>query len=93
MKKFLKIILSTIVSAMFLLSFAGCEGYEDDPYATIMAGGRFAIIEERTTSNTVYVEFYDVNTKVIYVYIKLSESGSFSPLYDSNGDLLTYKGK
>ena len=68
--------------------FTGC--YDSKPYDAIMSGDRFVITSERTTGNTVYVEMYDKNTKVMYVYIKLSQSGSFCPLIDENGKPLLY---
>jgi hypothetical protein len=57
-----------------------------------MSGDRFVITSERTTGNTVYVEMYDKKTKVMYAYIKLSESGSFSVLYDEDGKPLLWDG-
>ena len=65
---------------------------DSDPYACVEAGGRFVILEERTTGNTIYVEMYDANTKVMYVYVKLSESGSISVLYAADGTPLLYEG-
>lgn len=80
-----RVICIALIIVMCLMCLCSCRKYERDPYACIMSGGRFVITEERTTANTVYVEMYDVNTKVMYVYIKLSESGSISVLYDENG--------
>lgn len=69
--------------------FTGC--YDRGPYNTVMSGDRFIIINERTTANTVYVEMYDKNTKVMYCFIKLGYGGSFCPLVDENGKPLLYE--
>lgn len=89
MKRF--ICICTLLICLFGLS--SCGQYERTPHACVTSGGRFVITEERTTNNTVYVEMYDVNTKVMYVYIKLSYSGSLSVLYDEDGLPLLYGGK
>lgn len=87
MKKFVCV----VAIVMCLLGLCSCGKIERTPHDCITSGDRFVITKERTTANTVYVEMYDVNTKVMYVYIKLSDSGSFSVLYDENGLPLLYQ--
>lgn len=91
MKKITINLLSLILCAIISLCMAGCG--ERNPYRTIMSGNRFVIVSELTTDNTVYVEMYDINTKVMYCYIKLSESGSFCPLVDQDGKPLLWQGE
>ena len=88
MKKFLV----ALLSALCLTLFCGCN-IQNNPHATITYGDRFVITKEWTTSNTVYVEMYDKTTKVMYVYIKLSESGSLQVLVDENGKPLLWEGE
>ena len=90
MKKTLLIFALLLCLCLFLIS---CTKIERTPHDCITSSGRFVITEERTTANTVYVEMYDINTKVMYVYIKLSESGSISVLYDQYGKPLLYEGE
>jgi hypothetical protein len=73
------------------LCLSSCRLIERTPHACVTSGGRFVITEERTSGNTVYVEMYDINTGVMYVYIKLSNSGSISVLYDQDGKPLIYE--
>lgn len=83
-----KIIISLLcaVSLLFL-----CSCYDTKPYDCMMSGDRFVIIKERTISNAAYVEMYDKNTKVMYVYVKLSYSGSLTMLCDATGKPLLYE--
>lgn len=75
---------------LIMLCCTSC-GYETTPHATIQSGDRFVITSERTTDNTVYVEMYDKNTKVMYVFIKLGYGGGISVLYDENGKPLLFE--
>ena len=43
--------------------------------------------------NTVYVEMYDKNTKVMYVYVDLGESGSLQVLLNADGSPMLYEGE
>ena len=87
------VLLIVILALVWIASICFIYSNTDsDPYACVEAGGRFVILEERTTRNTVYAEMYDANTKVMYVYVKLSESGSISVLYDADGTPLLYEG-
>lgn len=90
MKKIIKVVLVSIVMSLIMIFSVGC--IENSPDNTITAGDRFVILKERTTANTVYVEMYDKNTKVMYVYIKLAYSGSLTMLVDSDGSPLLYQG-
>lgn len=85
----MKRILVALLSVLCLTSFCGCN-IQDNPHATITYGDRFVITKEWTTGNTVYVEMYDKNTKVMYVYIKLSKSGGLQVLVDENGKPLLW---
>ena len=89
----MKKIIGLFLLALLLICLCSCRGYDFSPYACITSGGRFVITEERTSENTVYVEMYDVNTKVMYVYIKLSDSGSYSVLYNADGTPMLYGGQ
>ena len=86
----MKKIICLLICIVIMFSCTSC-GYETRPNATIQSGDRFVITSEKTTANTVYVEMYDKNTKVMYVFMKLGYGGGISVLYDENGKPLLYK--
>ena len=88
-KKILFILLLLIMPVMLL---CGCS-YETSPRPALESGNRFVITKERTTGNTVYVEMYDKSTKVMYIYVKLSESGSLTMLVNSDGTPMLWEGE
>lgn len=88
-KKIFCLLLLLIMPVMML---CGCS-FETKPNRTIESGNRFVITRELTTDNTVYVEMYDKTTKVMYVYIKLSDSGSLQVLYNADGTPMLWEGE
>lgn len=89
-----KIVMLLFILIMPVVIFGGCScSYETNPYKTIQSGDRFVITKELTTQNTVYVEMYDKNTKVMYCYIKLSNSGSFEVLLNADGTPMLWEGE
>ena len=92
MKKKLISLLLVLVMPMLVLCGCSCS-IETTPYKTIQHCGRFVIINELTTGNTVYVEMYDKNTKVMYVYVDLGESGGLQVLLNADGSPMLYEGE
>lgn len=92
MKKKLISLLLVLVMPMLVLCGCSCS-METNPYNTIEKCGRFVIIKEYTSMNTVYVEMYDKNTKVMYVYVDLGESGSLQVLLNADGSPMLYEGE
>lgn len=89
----MKKIVLILMCVCCLLFSSACRPIESTPNTCVESGDRFVITKERTTANTIYVEMYDKTTKVMYVYIKLSESGSLTVLYDNNGMPLLWQGE
>lgn len=92
MKKKLISLLLVLVMPMLVLYGCSCS-IETTPYNTIEKCGRFVIIKEYTSMSTVYVEMYDKNTKVMYVYVDLGESGSLQVLLNADGSPMLYEGE
>lgn len=87
-KKIISLLLLLVIPTALL---CGCKTIETYPYKTIQSGDRFVIIKELTThANTVYVEMYDKTTKVMYVYVKLGESGSLTVMLNADGTPLLW---
>ena len=85
------IIIALIIAILAILVVGACGCYETTPHNTIQFSDRFIILKERTTGNTVYVAMYDKHTKVMYVYIKLSNSGNLTVLVNSDGTPMLYE--
>ena len=79
-----------VIMPVFIL--CGCT-FETSSRPAIESGNRFVITKERTTGNTVYVEMYDKNTKVMYVFIKLDDSGNFTMLVNADGTPMLWEGE
>jgi hypothetical protein len=89
----MKKIVLILMCVCCLLFSSACLPFEITPNACVESGDRFVITKERATGNTIYIEMHDKTTKVMYVYIKLSNSGSLSVLYDNNGMPLLWQGE
>lgn len=82
-----------ILLAMFIVfTFVGCGACEsEDSYKEIVEG--FVTVKELDTSYRKAYMVYDKDTRVMYIVTEgYYGAPSFSPYYDSNGDVAFYKG-
>lgn len=89
MKKAIVIILILSILVISVVGFIGC--YDTSPHNTIEFSDRFIVLKERTVENAIYVEMYDKNTKVMYVFIKLGRAGSLTVLLNADGTPMLYE--
>lgn len=82
-KKIMLTILVVVIFVMLVVMLCGCM--DMTPHNTIDFSDRFIILKERTVSNAIYIEMYDKNTKVMYVFIKLGNAGNLTVLVNADG--------
>ena len=87
-KKAMLTILIVVLVVMLSVVFCGC--IDMSPFNTIDFSDRFIVLKERTGDNVIYVEMYDKNTKVMYVFIKLGSAGSLTVLVNADGTPILY---
>lgn len=87
-KEIILIILMVVILVMLVVMLYGCM--DTTPHNTIDFSDRFIILKERTVSNAIYVEMYDKNTKVMYVFIKLGNAGNLTVLVNADGTPMLY---
>lgn len=87
-KKIILTILMVVIFVMLVVVLCGC--IDTSPRNTIDFSDRFIILKERTVHNAIYVEMYDKNTKVMYVFIKLGSAGSLTVLVNADGTPILY---
>ena len=90
MKKIITI-LTILMVVMFVMAVVMLYGCRDmTPHNTIDFSDRFIVLKERTVDNAIYVEMYDKNTKVMYVFMKLGSAGSLTVLVNTDGTPMLY---
>lgn len=87
-KKAMLTILIVVLVVMLVVGICGCM--DMSPRNTIDFSDRFIILKERTVDNAIYVEMYDKNTKVMYVFMKLGSAGSLIVLVNADGTPMLY---
>lgn len=84
MKKYLSIILSTVIAITCLLTFAGC-GNKDIPNNKSVQKAEIGIIETTGYKNKSYIHFYDSNLNFLY-----KEENNYASLSDSWDDAICH---
>lgn len=90
MKRILFIALVIVVIAILVLSLGGCKQNKQndegiDEYRLVPIDGN--------TGNDYDNQkiYYDKDTRVMYVFVKIGKAGGLSPLYNADGTLRLYK--
>ena len=86
-KKLILVVILVVILAVVLCS---C-GFDHSPREGIEYSGNFKIISERTSSNCVTIEFYDVDTKVMYLFIKMTSGAGLTMLVNADGTPKLYE--
>lgn len=87
-KKVMLTILMVVIFVMLVVVLCGCM--DITPHNTIDFSDRFIVLKEKTVSNAIYIEMYDKNTKVMYVFMKLGSAGSLTVLVNADGTPMLY---
>lgn len=87
-KKVMLTILMVVIFVMLVVVLCGCM--DITPHNTIDFSDRFIVLKERTVDNAIYIEMYDKDTKVMYVFIKLGSAGSLTVLVNADGTPILY---
>lgn len=87
-KKIILTILMVVIFVMLVVVLCGCMDMTS--HNTIDFSDRFIVLKERTVNNAIYIEMYDKNTKVMYVFIKLGNAGSLTVLVNADGAPILY---
>lgn len=88
MKKGIVIILIVAILAISVVGFTGCSNDEQQNFPN-----RFVIIERQKTGSYDYIEMYDKNTKVMYVFYSNYYGGSLIMLVNADGTPMLYEGE
>lgn len=85
-----KVILVVILVVILTVVLCSCD-YDTSPREGIEYAGDFVIISERTSHNCVTIEFYDVDTKVMYLFVKMSNGAGLTMLINADGTPKLYE--
>lgn len=87
----MKVMLTILIVVMFvMLVVVLCGCMDMTSHNTIDFSDRFIVLKEKTTFSAIYVEMYDKNTKVMYVFIKLGNAGNLTVLVNADGTPILY---
>lgn len=86
-----KLILVVILVVILTVALCSCNYFDRSPKEGIEYSGNFKIISERTTGNCVTIEFYDVDTKVMYLFVKMAQGAGLTMLVNADGTPKLYE--
>lgn len=91
-KKLILVVILVVILAVVLCSCdADNLNIDRTPIEGIEYSGNFKIISKRTTCNCVTIEFYDVGTKVMYLFVKMSQGAGLTMLVNADGTPKLYE--